>query len=135
MPRKSAASLAVTSVNRLPSRLKPPATLSELARAEFLRIVTAESPTHFKKSDLSLLCRYCEGAALAERAEVHVRDESPPSARWLAAWREGTRVMKDLALRLRLSPQSRMPNNPKRENVSYYERMALEESDDADDGA
>jgi hypothetical protein len=32
-------------------------------------------------------------------------------------------------LRLRLSPQSRMPNNPTRrppERVSYYEREALE---------
>jgi hypothetical protein len=135
MPRRSAAELAISSVKRLPSRLKPPGTLSELARAEFLRIVTAESPIHFKKSDLSLLIRYCEGAALAERAEVQIRIENPPSARWLAAWREGTKVMKDLALRLRLSPQSRMPNNPKRESVSYYERMALEEPNDADDDA
>lgn len=131
MPRKSAADLAFNPVHPLPSRLKPPGTLSELARAEFLRIVANESPTHFKNSDLSLLVRYCEGAALAERAEVHIRTEDPPSARWLAAWREGTKVMKDLALRLRLSPQSRQPNTPKRPErpLSYYERMALEDDD------
>ena len=35
--------------------------------------------------------------------------------------------MKDLALRLRFSPQSRQPNNPKRpERVSYYEQMAFD---------
>jgi hypothetical protein len=34
-------------------------------------------------------------------------------------------------LRLRLSPQSRQANNPKRpERLSVYERMELEEGDD-----
>jgi len=135
MPRKSAASLAITSVNRLPSRLKPPATLSDLARAEFLRIVTAESPNHFKKSDLSLLVRYCEASGLAEQAERQFQAESPPNPRWLTTWEKASKIMKDMALRLRLSPQSRQPNTPKRENVSYYEQMDLEEPDDGDDGA
>jgi len=45
---------------------------------------------------------------MAERAAAELqRGEGPPNARWLAAWRQGTRTMKDLALRLRLSPQSR----------------------------
>jgi hypothetical protein len=44
----------------LPKRLKPPDTLSEGARAEFLRIVTAERADHFKPSDLPLLIQYCE---------------------------------------------------------------------------
>jgi len=55
---------ALKTIAILPKRLKPPATLSDLARKEFIRIVTAEPPAHFKPSDLSLLVQYCEAAAL-----------------------------------------------------------------------
>jgi hypothetical protein len=54
-------------------------------------------------------------------------DDAPE--RWLRTWEKAVRAMSGLALRLRLSPQSRMPNNPTRrppERVSYYEREALE---------
>jgi hypothetical protein len=55
-----------------------------------------------------------------------MQGESAPE-RWLTVWEKSARMMKDLALRLRLSPQSRQPNNPKRpERVSYYEQMELE---------
>jgi hypothetical protein len=36
------------------------------------------------------------------------------------------------SMRLRISPQSRAPNNPKREKLSVYERMALEQKDEED---
>jgi hypothetical protein len=104
-----------------------------VARAEFLRIVACERADHFTKSDLSLLCQYCEAAALADRAMREMQGNGPPD-RWLTVWEKSARMMKDLALRLRLSPQSRQANNPKRpERLSVYERMELEEGDD--DGA
>jgi phage terminase small subunit len=137
MPRRAAADHVVRPiVSALPKRLKPPETLSEGARAEFGRVVTAEKADHFRRSDLSMLCQYCESAALAEVAIKEARRESPPNARWLAAWREATRTMKDLALRLRLSPQSRQTHNHTRPEprLSYYEREALGlEDGDSDD--
>jgi phage terminase small subunit len=138
MPRKSAAELAAPAVvTGLPKRLKPPETLSEGARAEFLRVVSAEKVDHFRKSDLSLLGAYCESAALAELAIKEARRESPPNARWIAAWREATRTMKDLTLRLRISPQSRQCNNHTRPGSSprplnIYDRMRLAEKGDAE---
>jgi hypothetical protein len=124
MPRKSAADLAVTIVERLPTRLRPPATLSPGARREFVRIVAAERATHFRPSDLALLCQYAEAAALAERAVRELR-RADAKGSWLTRWEKATRVMVALSLRLRISPQARQPNNPKRpERLSYYEREA-----------
>lgn len=141
MPRKSAAELAAPAViTGMPKRLRPPDTLSEGARTEFLRVVTAEKADHFRKSDLSLLCAFCESAALAERSIKEAMLENPPNRRWLAAWREATRTMKDLSLRLRLSPQSRQghnhgsrPNSTPRP-MDVYSRMRLAEKDDAEQG-
>jgi phage terminase small subunit len=127
MPRKAADALVVP-IPTISKRLHPPPGLSERAKAEFVRIVTTEKPTHFTSSDLSLLVQYCEAAALAERAMKEMQCDGAPE-RWLTVWEKSVRMMKDLALRLRLSPQSRMPNNPTRrlpERVCYYEREALE---------
>ena len=129
MPRKAADALVVP----IPTtkRLHPPPDLSERAKAEFIRIVTCEKPEHFRTSDLPLLTQYCESAALAAWATQELRRDDAP-ARWLRTWEKAVRAMSGLALRLRLSPQSRMPNNPTRrppERVSYYEREALEHGD------
>ena len=120
---------SLTRIVSLPKRLKLPATLSELACKEFKRIVAAEPAAHFKESDLSLLVQYCEAVAMAERA-VHElqRDDAP--VRWLTLWEKATRTMTALSMRLRISPQSRAPNAPKREKLSAYERIALEKDDD-----
>jgi phage terminase small subunit len=121
----------LTPIASLPKRLKPPATLSVLACKEFTRIIAAEPAAHFKESDLSLLVQYCEAVAMAERAvEELQRDDAP--ARSLMLWEKATRVMTALSMRLRLSPQSRAPNAPKREKLSAYEKMALEREDEAD---
>jgi hypothetical protein len=130
MPRKAADALVVPIPS--PKRLHPPPSLSERAKAEFVRIVTTEKPTHFTSSDLSLLVQYCEAAALAERAMKEMQCDGAPE-RWLTVWEKSVRMMKDLALRLRLSPQSRMPNNPTRpQKISYYEQMELERGRDAE---
>jgi len=132
MPRRAADALVVPIPS--PKRLPPPPGLSEAAKAEFVRIVTCEKPTHFTSSDLSLLVQYCEAASLAERAMKEMQCDAAPE-RWLRAWEKAVRAMSALALRLRLSPQSRMPNNPTRrppERVSYYERQELEAHDEAE---
>src|SRR6516162_765651 len=131
MPRRAADSLVVS----IPTtRLHPPSGLSEGAKAEFIRIVTTERPEHFKPSDQSLLVQYCEAASLADRAMKELQGDDAPE-RWLRTWEKSVRAMLGLALRLRLSPQSRMPNNPTRrppERVSYYERQELEAHDEAE---
>ena len=124
MPRRAADALVVP----IPTtRLHPPPGLSEGAKAEFIRIVTCEKPEHFRTSDLPLLCQYVESVSLAARATQELQRDDPP-ARWLTLWEKANRNMVALSARLRLSPQSRMPNNPTRkspERVSFYERMQL----------
>jgi phage terminase small subunit len=131
LPRKSAAELSMSLVEHLPTRLRPPSTLSPGARKQFLRIVADVPATHFKPSDLPLLIQYCESANLAERAAKELqRDDA--EAVWLVRWEKANRNMVALSARLRICPQSRQPNNPKRESLSYYERRALEAGADAD---
>jgi len=118
-------------VQRLPSRLRPPASLSPGAREVFLDIVADEDPAHFEASDLPLLCTFCEAAAMSEHGARQIWAAENPQTRWLGHWEKAAKVMNALALRLRLSPQARMPNNPKRApSLSYYQRRELEEEPD-----
>jgi phage terminase small subunit len=126
MPRKSAADLALVRSPAQFSRLSPPPNLSESARELFLSIVLAEKTEHFRESDLPLLSQYCEASAMAETAMVEMQKANcAPS--WLHRWEKAIKAMAVLSTRLRLCPQARQPNNPKRpETTSYYERMHLE---------
>jgi hypothetical protein len=71
--RKSAAALAVPSVNGKGPRLEPPASLSKAERSVFVGLVTACDPDHFRASDLPLLVRYTESIVLADRAALELR--------------------------------------------------------------
>ena len=73
------------------------------------------------------MIQYCEATTLAERAMRALQDDDAPSV-WLTRWEKATRTMVALSARLRISPQSRQPNNPTRPKpTSYYEEMALQE--------
>jgi phage terminase small subunit len=127
MPRTPAAAFGVAPVAAISKRLKPPDSLSEGAKAEFIRIVTAEKADHFRSSDLPLLVQYCEAAALAEWAVKELQHDDAKAA-WLTRWEKANRVLVALSARLRICPQSRQPNNPTRpKSTSYYEEMALQE--------
>ena len=129
MPRRATADIRPV-VSPLPKRLKPPETLSEGARAEFIRIVTSERADHFKPSDMPLLVQYCEAAALAERSMRELQHDDA-KATWLTRWEKACRTLTALSARLRICPQARQPNRPTRpERTSYYEQMALEDSDE-----
>jgi hypothetical protein len=65
MPRRSAASLAISAPPAVVNRLQPPATLSPSARAEFLRIVTKRLPP------LEPVCRRIVGLHLLHRPRRH----------------------------------------------------------------
>jgi hypothetical protein len=107
--------------------------MADDARQVFLDIVLSNDPLHFKPSDLPLVCRYAEANAMAARAATALmkaeaivdRDGASP---WVSVYVAMTKTANALAMRLRLSPQARTPNNPKRpaQPVSVYERMRLE---------
>lgn len=135
MPRKSAASLLTSPIDAGASWLEPPATLSPDEAAIFTTIVTAHQPSHFRASDMPLLLRYVEAAALGDEAALKLRKgaviEGKPSP-WLAVAEKCTRALVMLSLRLRISPQARTPNNSGRTRpVSHYDTMRLDHADDA----
>jgi phage terminase small subunit len=133
--RKSRAELATRpAYSPVPERLKPPPELTDTARKVFLDIVAATEPRHFHPSDLPLLCRYCEATALAQQAEAALASAGAvidgAASPWVAILGQQTKTLQGLSMRLRLSPQARQPNNPKRlPSVSYYDRMKLEHGD------
>jgi phage terminase small subunit len=109
--RKSAAALAVVAVDGKPNRLQPPDHLSPDERRRFVDLVSACDPEHFRASDLPLVCRFVEADALAEQAARELRTNGAVSdgraSPWLVVQEKAVRALTALALRLRLSPQSR----------------------------
>jgi hypothetical protein len=133
MPRQSAASseIAPYATPSPIARLKPPATMSEAARKLFLDLVLGSREDHFRASDLPLLVRYCEANAMAERAETEMAREpviKGKASPWVGIHGQMTKAASALAMRLRLSPQARAPNNPTKpvRELSYYDRVDLE---------
>jgi hypothetical protein len=107
--------------------------MAEDARQLFLDVVLGNDPTYFQPSDMPLLCRYAEANALAARAAAGLLKAGPivngddKASAWLTVHATATKEVTALAMRLRLSPQARQPNTPKRTPaVSYYDRMRLE---------
>ena len=113
-------------VDGKPKRLEPPTSLSDVERKLFIDLVTACDATHFRPSDLPLLCRYCEAAVLAEQAAQELRrgaiEDGKPSA-WITVQEKTVRAMVALSMRLRLSPQSRIdPKTLTRQQVPIGRR-------------
>jgi phage terminase small subunit len=106
MPRKSAAARAMEPLipHEEPVPVQPPPSLSEAARAVFLDLVSSCHPDHFKQSDVTMLAQYCEAASLAARSAAEL--QSGGDHKTLLLWEKATRTMSNLALRLRLGPQS-----------------------------
>ena len=119
-----------------PRRLKPSARLTGRARAIFTETVNDCVLGHFKPSDRPILEAFCLAAALVEQAgeEMTARgvviDEKPSP--WVGVFVSATKTMNALALRLRISPQSRTSRAPKSQvgPTSFYDTW---EPDDAED--
>jgi phage terminase small subunit len=109
--RKSIAELSVITVDGSPDPLQPPDHLSANERQRFTNIVASCDARHFRPSDTTLLCRFVEADALAERAAKELRKhpviKGKPSP-WLTVQEKNVRALTALAIRLRLSPQSRI---------------------------
>jgi hypothetical protein len=131
MPRRSAASFVIPSVTGAPPRLSPPADLSEPSGLHRPRC--SSKAEHFRPSDLPLLSAYCRCIVLERRS---AQELAAGDHKALARWEKATKAMVALSMRLRLSPQSRAPNNPSRPSqpepvMSYYDRMELEGRDES----
>jgi hypothetical protein len=125
-----------------PGRLSPPTSLGEAEKRAFLDLVMSCPSGQFQGCDLPLLCAWAETVVLRERmatrmaVEGELDEKGRPSGAF-TIHKEATKTLNALALRLRISPQSRMQRQPKREmrSISYYERMDLEADDANDDDA
>jgi phage terminase small subunit len=118
-----------------PTRLSAPANLTAPERAVFVELIAANPPEHFRASDLPLLASYCSAVVLHQRAVAELRLKpivGGKSSPWTNLYEKSGRTMVALAMRLRLSPQSRNPNPTKRKatRLSIYEKMALQQPDD-----
>ena len=119
MPRKSAASHAFPVIPGSPQRLRPPPELKGPARRIFIDLVASTEPTHFRASDLPLLCAYARA--------VQIEQSSANDSKAIGRWSQAVKAMAVLTTRLRLSPQAREPNRPTRPTKphvvsSYYDR-------------
>jgi phage terminase small subunit len=115
--KKSAAELSTPMIPGGPEPLlQPPPTLSEPARAVFIRLVTDCGPDHFIDSDITLLEQYCEATATARMTAG-----KPDQVR---IWETAVRTMSGLALRLRLGPQSRRERAKVERRMDWSENFA-----------
>jgi len=132
MPRKSRAELEVVTPLRprppTPPTISPPAGLSAPAKAIFNEIVGCCDVDHFRRSDVRLLAVYCSAAAMVERCEPHLAGDGdkPPDKEWISAWKEASRTMSNLAMRLRLGPQSRREKALKPKQLDWSTHFRLE---------
>lgn len=137
MPRRSAASLPFPIVRT--ERLSPPADLNDDERALFVGIVAANPADHFRPSDAPLLCSYVraillERLAAEQLAQGVVTYDNKPSA-WLGVAAHASKQMLSLARALKLTPTARRPSASragKPVTMNYYDRMRIEDSDEAD---
>jgi len=115
-------------------RLRPPDELTDPAKAIFTQIVLTHTSGHFKPSDLSLLCRYAELAAVAAKAELEmtlpgglVRPDGKRSE-WFNIHASACKNMATLAPKLRIGPQQRAFKQSKKTAgaISYYDEMRMQ---------
>src|SRR5262245_54556988 len=126
-------------------RLEPPECLGNLQKRAFIDLVCSVPRSQFRRSDLPLLCRWCELTVMAEEAAFQLQTggmvvsgkDGPKVSPWFTIHRDATRELRSLSQRLQLGPRGRTWKAPKIKpgTVSYYERMALEgEYDDTANG-
>jgi hypothetical protein len=116
-------------VNR---RLRPPDSLGDSARHAFIEVVSSHPAAHFKPGDLSVLCRYAELVALAERAAFEldgggvVLPDGKLSA-WFSVHASTTKQIGVLAARLKIGPSSREKRQSKKDAapVSVYDQLRM----------
>jgi len=98
--RKSIARVIALNARPEPPRLTVPEILTESEAKIFTEVVGSADPRHFTKDDLPILIAFARATARAD--VLCVKDEDMP------LWLSVTRVQMSLAMKLRLTPSTRM---------------------------
>jgi phage terminase small subunit len=137
MPRKSAADIAIPT--GATPRLRPPDDLAAGSpeRALFVDLVSSVAASHFRDCDAVLLAAYCRALCLEQTASSELAAsgfviDGKPSG-WLPILAQATRSVTVLSSKLKLNPLSRLSSSSEPDQISYYEKMALQ--DHRDDAA
>jgi hypothetical protein len=140
MPRRSAASLTLVhpNVTGRDPRLSPPSTVSAAEKRLFISIVGSCPAAHFRPSDQPLLVQYVMACVAAEHAAAKLVETGGPVSGgevnpWHRVHERAVRLMSVLAMRLRLSPASRLKPEMVHRRAgyhppSYYDTMADEDA-------
>ena len=72
-------------------------------------MVQTTDPKHFRATDTALLVAYTR-AILLEGIAAKALAENPCDRQWLTTWEKANRALVALSQRLKLCPQSRLPN-------------------------
>jgi P27 family predicted phage terminase small subunit len=112
MPRTSAASLSVASINTTERRVKPPDNLPGPAKKIWSGLVDSLPADRFHSSDRPLLALYCRFVHQAEMALASVEKDGAADGGatnpWLRVADVASKQCAVLATKLRLCPQTRM---------------------------
>jgi hypothetical protein len=102
---------------------------AELKRA-FVEVVSTHTAGHFRPGDLTVLCRYCELVALAERAAFELARDGvvlPDGtlSKWFSVHASTVKQIGVLAARLKIGPSTRAKQQSKKTpaSVSVYDQM------------
>jgi hypothetical protein len=104
--------------------------LPDDAKRAFVEVVSTHTATHFKPSDLTVLCRYCELVVLAERAAFELSRNGvvlPDGtlSKWFGVHASTTKQIGVLAARLKIGPSTREKRQSKKTPapVSVYDQI------------
>jgi len=104
--------------------------LPDDAKRTFVEVVSTHTATHFKPSDLTVLCRYCELVVLAERAAFELSRNGvvlPDGtlSKWFGVHASTTKQIGVLAARLKIGPSTREKRQSKKTPapVSVYDQI------------
>jgi phage terminase small subunit len=151
MPRRSnaAASTPLPVIDAGSSRLAPPRNLNRDEQQIFRSVVASMPPSHFLRSDIVLLIRYCQDIALASITAEHLKkegcvDKNGRLSPHLRALEKLDRSIIALSGKLRLAPSARYDaraadRNSRTPEPSYYDLMKSgfdfdDEKEDVDAG-
>jgi phage terminase small subunit len=131
MPRQSAASAAVP-IHAGTRRLRPPDDFAAGSpeRKLFVDLVASVPASHFRDSDLPVLCAYVRAVCLERTASAELQAsgylvDNKPSG-WFSILAQSARSVTVLSSKLRLNPLSRAaPSLEPEQPISYYERQRM----------
>jgi hypothetical protein len=123
-------------------RIRPPPGLGGREKEVFLSLVAACPAAQFQPSDAALIARWAESIVLAEQAAGELEaggvvTSDGKVSPWFTVHQRASKTVSELALRLRLGPQSRQPRAPKTKArpLSYYEELDLRAEPDGEETA